>query len=228
MVTSFSLKMLRFLQVLLVPIFLIGGSIRLITTERFLDFEYARSGFPPDLYGFNRFQRLSLASKNLEFVRDDLPLTSLSQQNIGGLPVYNPRELDHMQDVQDVYQAVWLVWQLSFALIVMIGALQWFVTRNPFTIASNLQSGGLLTVGLVTGIGLMATLGWQLWFELFHRFFFQPGSWLFDYSDTLIRLFPVQFWFDITLAISALSMIGAVLLVFLGWRWKLKLMTQES
>jgi len=219
--TSFLLKIIKIFQVLLIPVFLLGGSVRLITTERFLEFEYARSGFPPDPYGFNSFQRLSLASRNLEFVRDGLPLTSLSQQKIDGLPVYNPRELAHMQDVQDVYQAVWRVWQLSFALIVMIGALKWFITRNPFTFASRLQTGGLLTVGLVTGIGVMATFGWQLWFELFHRFFFQPGSWLFEYSDTLIRLFPVQFWFDITLTVSVMSLLGAVLLAILGWRWKL-------
>ena len=87
-----------------------------------------------------------------------------------------------------------------------------------------MQAGGLLTVGLVTGIGLMATFGWQLWFELFHRFFIQPGSWLFDYSDTLIRLIPVQFWFDMTLAISAINLIEAVLLAFLGWRWKVTLL----
>lgn len=97
------------------------------------------------------------------------------------------------------------------------------VNKKSFTLASSLQTGGLLTAGLVLGIGLMAVFGWQLWFEIFHRFFFQPGYWLFAYSDTLIRLFPVQFWFDITLFISALSLIGAGLLVFYGWRWKLKL-----
>lgn len=226
--TSFLFKILRFFQVLLVPVILIGGSVRLITTERFLEFEYGRSGFPPDLYGFSSSQRLSLASKNLDFVRDGLELTSLSQQKMVGLPVYNQRELDHMQDVQNVYQAVWRIWQLSLVLIIVIGALQLFITKKLLTFAGSLQTGGLLTVGLVLGVGLMATFGWQLWFELFHRFFFQPGSWLFDYSDTLIRLFPVQFWFDITLAVSAMSLIGAGLLAFLGWRWKLKLTLQES
>jgi integral membrane protein (TIGR01906 family) len=221
LMTSFLLKIIKFFQVLLIPIFLLGGSVRLVTSERFLEIEYARSGFPPDLYGFSSSQRLILASKNLEIVREGLPLTSLSQQNIDGLPVYNPREMAHMQDVQDVFQAVWRAWQFSFAFLIIIGVLQWFITRNPFTFASSLQTGGFLTIGLVTGIGLVATFGWQLWFELFHRFFFQPGSWLFEYSDTLIRLFPVQFWFDITLTISVMNLIGAVLLAILGWRWKL-------
>lgn len=225
---SYLRKVLQYFQVLLIPIFLLGGSVRLISTERFLEFEYTKPGFPPDPFGFIPSQRLSLAAKNLDFVRDGLSITSLSQQELGGLPVYNPRELAHMQDVQDVYQAVWRVWQLSFILIVVISILQWFVTRDRSTFAGSLQTGGLLTVGLITGIGLMAIFGWQLWFELFHGFFFQPGTWLFDYSDTLIRLFPIQFWSDITLTISAMSFIGAGLLAFLGWRWKLKLAIQGT
>lgn len=145
-----------------------------------------------------------------------------------GLPVYNPRELSHMQDVQDVYQAVWRVWQLSYALIVLIGAIQWVATRNRLVLAGNFQSGGLLTVGLVMGIGFLAAVGWQFWFELFHRSFFNPDTWLFNYSDTLIRLFPTQFWFDITMTISAMGFIGGGLLVFLGWGWKLKLTTRKT
>lgn len=34
LVKSLSLKVLRIVQVLLIPIFLLGGSVRLITTER--------------------------------------------------------------------------------------------------------------------------------------------------------------------------------------------------
>lgn len=225
---AFLHRVLQYLQIILIPLFILGGSIRLITTERFLEFEYTKSNFPPDPFGFSPSQRLSLAAKNLDFVRDGLSITSLSQQELGGLPVYNPRELAHMQDVQDVYQAVWGIWQLSFALLVAIGVMQWFVTRNRSAFAGSLHKGGLLTGGLVVGIGLMASVGWQLWFELFHRFFFQPGTWLFDYSDTLIRLFPTQFWFDITIAVSAMSLTGAGLIAFVGWRLKMNLAIQRS
>jgi len=43
---------------------------------------------------------------------------------------------------------------------------------------------------------------------------------LFSYSDTLIRLFPVEFWFDATLTISVLSLAGGLLLALIGWRWR--------
>lgn len=225
--SSSLLKVTQVLQALLVPVFLLGGSVRLVASERFLEIEYARSGFPPDLYGFSSLERLGLARKNLEFVRLDLPLTALSQQQIDGLPVYNQRELSHMQDVQDVFQAAWRVWQISVGLILLTGALQWSAMRKAAGVAASLQAGGLLTAGLITGIGLLAVFSWQLWFELFHQFFFQPDSWLFYYSDTLIRLFPVQFWYDITSAVIVISLIGAVVVAFLGWRWKVLLMKSK-
>jgi hypothetical protein len=38
---------------------------------------------------------------------------------------------------------------------------------------------------------------------------------VFLYEDTLIRLFPEQFWFDAALFIGALTVIGAVVTLFL-------------
>jgi uncharacterized membrane protein len=67
-------------------------------------------------------------------------------------------------------------------------------------------------------IALLVFVAWQTWFEFFHRLFFLPGSWLFSYQDTLIRLFPMQFWFDTTLTISFLSFTGGLLLALIGWR----------
>lgn len=221
--SSSLLKIIQVLLALLIPVFLLGGSVRLVASEKFLEIEYARSGFPPDPYGFSLSERLGLARKNLEFVRLNLPITALSQQQIDGLPVYNQRELSHMQDVQDVFQAAWRVWQISVGLILLTGALQWLAMRNAADVAASLQAGGLLTAGLVIGIGVLAVFSWQLWFELFHQFFFQPDSWLFYYSDTLIRLFPVQFWYDITSAVIVISLIGAIVVAFLGWRWKVLL-----
>jgi uncharacterized membrane protein len=70
---------------------------------------------------------------------------------------------------------------------------------------------------------LLAVFAWQFWFNTFHLIFFKPGSWLFSYSDTLIRLFPVEFWFDATLTISSFSFASGLLFVLLGWRWQKEL-----
>jgi uncharacterized membrane protein len=51
---------------------------------------------------------------------------------------------------------------------------------------------------------------------IFHQLFFQPGSWTFDFSNTLIRLFPEKFWYDAVLTISSLSVIIGFLLFWSG------------
>jgi len=51
-------------------------------------------------------------------------------------------------------------------------------------------------------------------FVAFHNVFFEPGTWTFFYSDTLIRLFPERFWRDVFLMVGALSLAGGLALGF--------------
>jgi uncharacterized membrane protein len=67
---------------------------------------------------------------------------------------------------------------------------------------------------------MLALFAWQVWFDNFHLLFFEPSSWLFAYSDSLIRLFPLQFWIDATFTIFAFSFAGGLLLAFAGSRWE--------
>jgi uncharacterized membrane protein len=52
-------------------------------------------------------------------------------------------------------------------------------------------------------------------FTGFHSIFFEGDSWLFFYSDTLIRLFPLRFWRDVFIALAVLSLGAGALL----WRF---------
>lgn len=214
---NFINRILRTLLILLIPLILILGSARLLATNAYLAFEYGKASFPPDSYGFTPRQRFELASTSIHYVRAHLPADALAIQELDGKAVYNPREVSHMADVRSVFQGILRVWQVAFILLLLIGFVFW---RNGELIAliSVMRSGGLLTSGIILTIALLAVFAWQTWFDLFHRFFFVDGSWLFAYSDTLIRLFPVNFWFDATLTISFLSLIWGLLLAFIGWR----------
>src|SRR6266540_3386876 len=208
-------KILKTLLVLLIPIILVPGSARLLATDTYLAFEYGKASFPPDSYGFTPQQRFILASTNIHYVRAHLPNNELSKQTLNGVPVYNERAVTHMADVKAVFQVILRVWQVGFILVLLLGVVFWQRgERHAF--ASALQSGGLLTSGIILTIALLAVFAWQTWFDLFHRFLFVPGSWLFSYSDTLIRLFPVKFWFDATLTISLSSFVGGLLMVLIG------------
>lgn len=220
-------KILNLLITLLIPIFIISGGARLLATDSYLTFEYNKASFPPDSFGFTDRQRFILASTNIHYVRAHLPADDLSKQTLNGVPVYNPREVSHMADVQTVFQSISRVWQVTFILLILLGFILW-KTGEQKVLASAIQSGGLLTSGIILSIAALAIFGWQFWFETFHLFFFKPGSWLFSYSDTLIRLFPVEFWFDATLTISAISLVGGLLLALIGWRGKRPMQTENQ
>ncbi len=187
------------------------GPVFLLTTDQYLAFEYGKSGFPPDPFGFDAAQRLAYASANFRYVREGQPLAALADQRLGNNALYNARELKHMQDVQNVYEAVGWAWQLALGGVALaIAALAWRAETRP-GLAAALKWGGLFTVALVGGLGFLAIIAWQFWFVAFHQIFFTPGTWSFNYSDTLIRLFPEKFWFDAALTISGLSVLGGLI-----------------
>ena len=212
-------QILRLLIILLIPIFIVSGAARSLATDSYLAFEYGKTSFPSDSFGFTDQQRFILASTNIHYVRAHLPGDELSKQTLNGVPVYNSREVSHMVEVQTVFQSVSRMWQAVFILLILLGFFLWKKGERK-VLTSAIQSGGLLTSGIIMSIALLAIFSWQFWFETFHLFFFKPGSWLFSYSDTLIRLFPVEFWFDATLTISLLSLAGGLLLALIGWRGK--------
>ncbi len=212
-------QILKLLTVMLITIFIVGGAVQLLATDTYLAFEYGKASFPPDPFGYTQQQRFILASTNIHYVRAHLPGDELSKQFLNGLPVYTSREVSHMVDVQAVFQSVLRVWQAAFILLILLSFFLWKKGERR-ALSSAIQSGGLVTSGIILSIALLAIFGWQYWFNMFHLFFFKPGSWLFSYSDSLIRLFPVKFWFDGTLTISVLSLIGGLLFALVGWRGK--------
>lgn len=220
-------RSLKTLLALLVPIIVMIGSAQLLATDSYLAFEYGKASFPPDTFGYSQEQRFVLASANTSYVRDNLTSEALSSQMLDGKPVYSEREVTHMADVQSAYQSVVRIWQAAFILFLLIGLIFWQKGERA-ALASAIQSGGLLTVVLIGSIGLLAVLAWQVWFDNFHLIFFEPGSWLFAYSDTLIRLFPLQFWMDATFALTAISLTGGLLAAFIGWRWRLAFLEIEQ
>jgi integral membrane protein (TIGR01906 family) len=210
------LPTLNMLVILLIPLLLVLGSVRLLVTDQYLAFEYGKASFPLDLYGFDQSQRMDYASSNFHYVRKNLPVEFLQSQELGSQQLYNEREVKHMQDVQNVYQITWRLWLVSLGLfgLAVLGHLHRRVTWPD--LGKSLILGGLLTTGLITLIGLLAVIAWQAWFLAFHQVFFAAGTWVFDPSDMLIRLFPEKFWFDAALTISGLSLAGGLAAALFG------------
>ncbi|MBL8155171.1 MAG: TIGR01906 family membrane protein [Anaerolineae bacterium] len=210
---------LRVYLTITVPLLLILMGVRFVMTPLFLQFEYNRAGFPVDSYGFSSADRMKYAPYALNYLLNEEDISYLAELRFDdGPPLFNVRELQHMRDVKAVTQVAYLG-AITGGLVAVVSALILYRLDRRLVWLS-LRGGGLLTLSLVIAIVVAAIVSWDSFFTTFHSLFFEGGTWQFAYSDTLIRLFPEQFWFDAALVIGGLTVIGALLCIGLG-QWQL-------
>ncbi len=197
-----------------IPILISVLVILFLLSPVFMGLEYRRPGFPEDSYGFSTQERLEYGNLTRKYLITKLPLDELRALRFeDGDAIYIERELGHLEDVKLVLQA--LVRTCYIALgVFLIG---WGIANTWDWKEGFLQAifrGGKVTAALLVLLILLTLVSFQALFTNFHRIFFEGDSWLFFYSDSLIRLFPIQFWQDIFLVFGILTLLGGVLL---GW-----------
>lgn len=199
---------------ILVPFLLVLGIVRVLFTPASLSLEYNMPYFPPDAYGFTTQDRLHWATPTLEYLFNDAGISYLADLKFSdGTPIYNERELSHMTDVKRLFQVSYRLWRVGLVVMVLLALAAWRLGWVK-ALRSGISWGGWIIVGLVVAVLGMVAISFNTLFTDFHQLFFQGNSWLFYYSDTLIRLFPIRLWMDIFIAVGVLSLIvGAAL----GW-----------
>ncbi len=209
-------KLLRILLSLVVTILIPLGimmlMVRLLMTPAYLNIEYRMPGFPADQYGFSLADRIQWSVPSVEYLTNSSGIQFLEDLKFSnGQPIYNERELSHMADVKKVVQTLLQVWYVDLALLVLLGILAG-ITASWSSFILGIKRGGFLTVILLLGLAGFAMLNFWQFFEWFHSLFFSGNSWIFEFSDTLIRLFPIRFWEDAVAFIVGISiLVGLVL-----------------
>jgi integral membrane protein (TIGR01906 family) len=212
---------LRVFLAAMLPVFLVLTGVWLVTTETFLKIEYNRPGFPEDRYGFTREDRLHYAPYAVEYLRSDAGISHLGDLTFeDGMPLYGAKELSHMEDVKVVMRAALRVHTaLSVALAAAVIALAW-KRESRWDLRRGLAAGGIFTMSLIFALVVLIFINWDFFFDGFHGVFFEGDSWQFSNSDTLIRLFPEQFWFDAALSIGVFTALGALAAFMSVWVWE--------
>jgi len=210
-------SILSILVTLLVPIALIGFGLRVLLTPLYYRVEYNMPYFPPDEYGFTKADRLNWAAYAVKYLVNNADISYLGDLKFDdGLPLYTQRELSHMHDVKIVTKGALNAWYVALVLLIGLGLWSRFGMWEP-AFRQGLMRGGWLMVGLAVVIGLIAVIGIVInpdlffsFFAWFHSLFFEGTSWMFLYSDTLIRLFPIRFWQDAFLWAAVIALGGGL------------------
>lgn len=200
--------LVAFLTVVLIPLIF----IRLLLTPAFPQVEYRLPGFPEDSYGFTLEDRLHWSRYAIDYLLNDAGPEYLADLRFeDGSAVFNEREVRHMLDVKIVVGGALFALRVALLALGLAGLAAWRFGWQA-ELVTGIRRGGWLLAGLILGLGGFAALSFTQFFTAFHALFFEGDSWLFYYSDTLIRLFPIRFWMDASFIILGGSALGGFLL----------------
>jgi len=195
-------RILRILIPLLFVTAVLLTFVRLLLSPIFEQVEYRRPGFPPDSYGFTLEERLRFAEISRAYLTTNAGSEFFAPYHLSdGAPLYNERELVHMADVQKLVGQALVVWEISGVLLLVCCA--YLLWKDTHALWQALFAAGRFTLLLILSVGIVVVFLWDQAFVFFHHIFFSGSTWLFLYSDTLIRLFPVAFWQDIFFTAAA-------------------------
>jgi integral membrane protein (TIGR01906 family) len=199
-----------------VVIFIILTSVFLWMNPIIWDSLYNSPGFPPDTYGFTAKDRMTYSRVSLEYMINDAGISFLANQKLpDGSPLFNERELSHMVDVKRLARSAFITWGI---LIVLLAGSAILAYRQKWMAVwgRSVSMGGWITIGLIVAIFVFILTSFDTLFTDFHHLFFTGDSWLFLYSDSLIRLFPIAFWQDAFIIVGIVATVLSVAAGILG------------
>ena len=213
---------LQWLFILCLPVLLLTASVSSAMNCRWL-YQY---GF--DKYDISRVTGLAPAELEkaadglISYFNADEEYINITVEKDGQpFTLFNEREVAHLKDVKGLFRLVYRILQgtLLYALIYIGLNIFWWRDKR---MARCLFGGGILTLVLMVGLGIVLAFNFDQFFLQFHLLSFANDFWMLNpATDYLIMLFPQGFWFDATLCCALGTAAGAIILGGVGW-WRLK------
>lgn len=216
MLKKIILTIARILLVLSIPVFLLLTNLYIFMSPTFLRYEYGKADFPPSP-GFTDEERLMVAERAVTYLRLDAGIEILGDLEGKEGPLFREKELAHMVDVKVVTGRAFLAHGLLGLVIAFSLGVVLVIRDTQTQISASLLQGSLLTIALLVALVALVYFNFNWFFTRFHLTFFEGDSWIFDFSDTLIRLFPTRFWFDAASLWGLLTLGEAVALGGIAW-----------
>lgn len=209
-------RIVQTLLAIVYPFLLIIGALKAVASPWFLWLEYHRPGFPADEYGWDTAQRLTYGSYGVDYLSNAAGPGFLGGLRAAdGTPLMTESEVAHMADVKAVIATSFAA---GFVLLVVAVIMAWFLIRRyPGGVRRALFAGAVATLVAAVALAALAVVNWDAFFTGVHALFFADGTWTFQYSDTLLRLYPEQFWLDAGIAVGALVLIAVAATLVATW-----------
>ncbi len=175
-----------------------------------------QTAFDTDFYS-GEFEKYNPDAENsTQTTKDLIYYLQRKDADSSYLKPFAEEEISHLADVKALMQKFFLLKNISIVLLFILTLALFYVNKN--TALKNLSIsviiGGALTILLILLLYILA-LNFEPSFIKFHELFF-AGNWQFSKEHLLIKLFPSQFFVDITNRIILNSLVNASILILAG------------
>ena len=204
--------------VLLLPLLIIGTSLRGLVTDR----DFMLRGFEDNQVasttGLDDSQLRRIADAFVAYFEGppgqiQLQVTAFGQPR----PLFNDREVAHMEDVQALIQFFLRMQVIAAAVVAIRLAVAVIFDRSAAPLGRDMLWTTGLMVALVVLVGVLSLLDFDALWIRFHQIAFRNDLWQLDpSSDYLIMLFPEPFWFAATIRMATSVALQAALVALLG------------
>jgi integral membrane protein (TIGR01906 family) len=207
-------------MVVALSLFVILGNVLEVASDRdFYQREFEKYGVG-QVTGLDRAQLVTVADTFIAYLADpaarlDVDVTVAGTRR----PLFNQREIAHMEDVQKLFALVRNGRLVAGAILLIVPLLGLGLMGPSFLprLGTILTIGGVVTVALLGLAGLLSLIDFSEAFVRFHEMAFSNDLWILDpRTDYLIMLYPEGFWLDATLRIAMLSAVEAVVIGGVG------------
>ncbi len=204
--------------VLLVPLLIIGTSLRGLITDRDLMLRGFRDNQVAKTSGLDDPQLQRIADAFVAYFQGPPGQIQMQVTAFGrSRPLFSDKEVTHMEDVQRLIQFFLKMQIVAAAVVVLrVGAAVAF-DRASAPIGREILWSAALMVGLVVLVGVLSLIDFDGLWTRFHQIAFRNDLWQLDPSkDYLIMLFPEPFWFTATIRMATTVALQTVVIAVAG------------
>jgi integral membrane protein (TIGR01906 family) len=204
--------------VLLLPLLIIGTSLRGLVTDRDLILRGFRDNQVATTTGLDDAQLQRIADAFVAYFRAprgqiQMRVTAFGQSR----PLFNDKEVAHMEDVQGLIQFFLRMQIVAAAVVALRLGVAVAFDRATAPVGRELLASAGLMVALVVLVGVLSLMDFDALWTRFHQIAFRNDLWALDpASDYLIMLFPEPFWFTATIRMATGVALQTVVIGALG------------
>lgn len=214
-------KLATLVFVLAVPVVLVTTTIRVVFNEPRV-YRYAIDEYGAvQTTGIARSELLRAGEELRKFLNstdEDAELRIQVAQDNVAVPLFNPREVSHLQDVRD--RVIWVnrvqLIATLYVLTYVAAVVLWARELSVRGLAWAVLAGSVLTLAGGAAAGALNAIGFDAAWEQFHVIFFGDNYLFNPLTERLIQIYPEAFWQNIVFFIGVMVVAEALLLLIVS------------